>query len=171
DPADGKYQDWFELYNYGSNTVNLAGYFLTDTLLNKLQFRIPSGYTIGPRGYLLVCADNEPAQNSPGQSDLHVNFRLSKSGPISGLFTWRPTADQAPSTNSLGVRVTDDGAPPLSASTSFSVVVLPLPRISSLGVSGGNLHLVWQSVLGKTYRVQYTGDLATGLWYNLGSVL
>jgi hypothetical protein len=276
DPADGKYQDWFELYNYGSNTVDLAGYFLTDTLINKLQFRIPPGYTIGPRGYLLVWADNEPTQNSPGQSDLHVNFRLSKSGavialfaadgtavdaitfpaqtnnvsqgrwpdgsgslyfmttptpraanvvdfpntapllasipdqiisagqllvltvtatdmdfpaqtltyaldagapigasinPITGLFTWRPTADQAPSTNSLSVRVTDDGAPPLSASTSCSVVVLPLPRISSLGVSGGNLHLVWQSVPGKTYRVQYTGDLATGLWYNLGSDL
>ena len=276
DPADGRYQDWFELYNYGSNTVNLVGYFLTDTLTNKFQFQIPPGYTIAPRGYLLVWADNEPVQNSPGQIDLHVNFKLSKSGeaiglfaadgtavdavtfpaqtdnvsqgrwpdgsgslyfmttptpraanvvnfpntppllasipdqivsegqllvltvtatdmdfpaqtlaysldagaplgasinPITGLFTWRPTADQAPSTNRLIVRVTDDGAPPLSASTSFSVAVLPLPRISSVRIVGGNLHLVWQSVPGKTYRVQYTEDLPTGLWNNLGSDL
>jgi hypothetical protein len=33
------------------------------------------------------------------------------------------------------------------------------------------LHLVWQSVSGKKYRVQYTEDLAAGLWNNLGSDL
>ncbi len=32
DPADGNYEDWFELYNAGTGTVDLSGYTLTDTL-------------------------------------------------------------------------------------------------------------------------------------------
>ena len=40
-----------------------------------------------------------------------------------GQFSWTPSAAQAPSTNALTVVVTDNGAPPLSASQSFTVVV------------------------------------------------
>lgn len=43
--------------------------------------------------------------------------------PLSGAFTWRPSAAQGPSTNLITLRVTDDGAPPLSASRTFAVVV------------------------------------------------
>ena len=88
DPATtpGKFDDWFELYNPGPNTANLAGYFLTDTLANKFQYQIPPGYTISPAGYLLVWADNEPNHNSTNRSDLHVNFQLNKSGEAIGLF-------------------------------------------------------------------------------------
>src|SRR5205814_1449754 len=42
-----------------------------------------------------------------------------------GLFTWTPTQIQAPSTNPIVVRVTDDGVPPLSATQSFTVFVTP----------------------------------------------
>ncbi len=42
-----------------------------------------------------------------------------------GLFTWTPTTGQANTTNSFIVVVTDNGTPPLSASNSFSVTVLP----------------------------------------------
>ena len=87
DPADNNYEDWFELYNPGSNAVSLAGYYLTGTLTNKFKFEIPSGYSIAPHGYLLVWADSESAQNAVANGDLHVNFKLSKSGEAIGLFT------------------------------------------------------------------------------------
>ncbi len=87
DPADGNFEDWFELYNPGSNTVSLGGYFLTDELTNKFKFQIPPGVTIPPFGYLLVWADNETAQNAINTGDLHVNFSLAKSGDSIGLFT------------------------------------------------------------------------------------
>jgi hypothetical protein len=87
DPADGNYEDWFELYNGGSNAVSLAGYYLTDTLTNKFKFEIPSGFMIPPHGYLLVWADSESSQNALATGDLHVNFGLSKSGEAIGLFT------------------------------------------------------------------------------------
>jgi CARDB/Immunoglobulin I-set domain len=43
--------------------------------------------------------------------------------PASGVFRWRPTAAQAPSTNLIGVIVTDNGVPPLSATQHFTVTV------------------------------------------------
>ena len=41
----------------------------------------------------------------------------------SGLFTWTPTAVQAPSTNLITLTATDSGTPALSATQSFTVVV------------------------------------------------
>jgi len=46
--------------------------------------------------------------------------------PATGLFQWRPTATQAPSTNLISVVVTDNGVPPLSATQQFTVVVRPV---------------------------------------------
>ena len=39
-----------------------------------------------------------------------------------GWITWTPDANQVPTTNNVTVRVTDSGAPALSASRSFPVV-------------------------------------------------
>src|SRR5437667_6868748 len=43
--------------------------------------------------------------------------------PSSGVLTWTPTEAQGPSTNLITVRVTDNGAPQLSDTKSFTVVV------------------------------------------------
>jgi hypothetical protein len=83
DPVTEKYSDWFELYNYGTNTANLAGYYLTDDLTNKFKVEIPAGYTIPPHGFLLVWADSKQTNGTP---DLHVNFKLSKNGESIGLY-------------------------------------------------------------------------------------
>ncbi|HYG33617.1 MAG TPA: lamin tail domain-containing protein, partial [Clostridia bacterium] len=82
-PLTGKYSDWFELYNYGTNTAYLGGYYLTDNLTNQFQFQIPPGYSIPPGGYLLVWADGRITNGTP---DLHIDFKLSKSGESLGLF-------------------------------------------------------------------------------------
>jgi len=83
DPISGKYSDWFELYNFGSNTVDLAGYYLSDSLTNRFKSQIPSGYTIPPHGFLLVWADN---QTPTGSGDFHASFKLSKNGESIGLY-------------------------------------------------------------------------------------
>jgi hypothetical protein len=83
-PADGnKADDWFELYNYSTNAVSLAGCYLTDDLAVPLKFAIPAGYSIPPRGFLLVWADK---LNPAGSPTLHVNFKLAKGGAGIGLF-------------------------------------------------------------------------------------
>ena len=87
DPADGHFDDWFEIYNAGANTVDLTGYTLTDDLTNITQYVIPPGYTVAPGGFLLVWADNDTKQNSPTNADLHVNFKLALAGEQLGLFS------------------------------------------------------------------------------------
>lgn len=86
DPADGQFEDWFELYNSGTNTVDLSGFYLSDSIGNTTLFQIPPGYQIPPGGFRLIWADSEPAQNAPG-ADLHVNFSLKTDGEEIALFT------------------------------------------------------------------------------------
>jgi hypothetical protein len=72
-------------------------------------------------------------------------------GPATGLFTWTPTAAQTPSTNAFTVRVTDNGAPPLSATRSFTVFVVGPPRISGITPpNGGILALTLQAIAGRS---------------------
>ena len=86
DPAGSllspEYDDWIEIYNASTNTIDLGGYYLTDNLGNKTQYRVPSNgqYVIQPGGFLLVWADNQTNQNSAEQTDLHVNFQLARTG-------------------------------------------------------------------------------------------
>jgi hypothetical protein len=46
-----------------------------------------------------------------------------------GVFTWTPTAAQAPGTNTISVVVQDSGQPQMSATNSFRVVVLQPPAL------------------------------------------
>jgi hypothetical protein len=54
----------------------------------------------------------------------------------SGLFTWTPAEDQAPATNSISVRVTDNGSPARSATNTFTAIaneVNSAPSINPIG--------------------------------------
>ena len=84
DPADGQYEDWFELYNAGTGAVDLSGYTLTDTLGTPGMWIVSNGVTVPGGGFLVVWADGEPQQNSNG---VHSSFKLSKDGEAIGLFT------------------------------------------------------------------------------------
>jgi photosystem II stability/assembly factor-like uncharacterized protein len=51
-----------------------------------------------------------------------------------------------------------------------SVTVVPQPEISSVTMSANNVVLVWTSLVGVGYQVQYTTDLTTPVtWTDLGS--
>ncbi len=91
DPADDDFDDWFEIFNPGSNSVDIAGYFLTDSITNKFQYRITTNgpHIIPSGGHLLVWADDETAQNMAGstpRADLHVNFQLRQTGEAIYMF-------------------------------------------------------------------------------------
>ena len=88
DPADMAQDDWFELFNAGPQTLDLSGYYLTDTFGQPTKYRVPTNgqYRIAPRGFLLVFADNQTAQNTAARSNLHTNFKLSSSPGFIGLY-------------------------------------------------------------------------------------
>ncbi|MCX8157923.1 MAG: lamin tail domain-containing protein [Verrucomicrobiae bacterium] len=272
DPVDGDYEDWFELYNPGTQAVDLADCYLTDTLTNRFKYRITTNgaHLIPPQGYLLVWADEETAQNTDAQgrprADLHVNFKLSAAGEAIGLyaadgtaidtvefgvqtndvsmgrlpdggpelvfmpgsasprgpnwvrggnlapvvvpvanrtvfvgqtlgmllsasdpdgptqtlrfslepgapsgaqvtadgyFSWLPTLEGL---YVIAVRVTDNGQPPLSATTSFLVEVLPRPVLGKVGLQNGCLDISWPSRPGLVYVLDYKERLDAPAW-------
>lgn len=72
---NGQFEDWFELYNTTSSTINLTGLYVTDNALNLTKWQIPINTTIPANGYLGVWADN-----NLDQSGLHAAFKLGASG-------------------------------------------------------------------------------------------
>ncbi len=81
----GEYEDWIELYNAGSDPVDMAGVYLSDSIPATKPWRIPKGYPdltmIMPGDYLVVYADNQIEQGI-----LHAGFRLSGLGEEVALF-------------------------------------------------------------------------------------
>ena len=72
---DGEYDDWIELYNNGSSSIDLGGYYLSDDSTDITQWQFPTGTVIAANDYLIVWADNDE-----NQTGLHANFKLSASG-------------------------------------------------------------------------------------------
>ena len=54
----GEREDWIELYNAGTQTVDLAGYYLSDFVGNSDKWPFPAGITIDPGEHLLVFASD-----------------------------------------------------------------------------------------------------------------
>ena len=119
--------------------------------------------------------------NSATDPDIPTNtltFSLNSSvtgagiNPTNGVFTWMPDSSFANTTNTFTVTVTDDdpwaaNAQHLSDVKSFTVAVVPQPVLSSSIMSGGGLTLTWGAISGKTYRVQYSTNLAGTNWQDL----
>ena len=165
DPADGNGDDWFEIYNPTASPADLSGWTLTD--FSTTPFTVPSGWSIPAGGFLLVWADNEPAQNpgtpAPG-SALHVNFKLSNGGEsiqlsapdsrVIDLVTFGPQH-----ANQSEGRVPDGGA-------TITGLTLPTPKFANaltlitplaLGPSGATLRFT--TTPGLRYTLQWSADL------------
>jgi spore coat protein CotH len=82
DPAEpGAFEDWFEIYNPGTATVDMGGMFMTDNMANPTKWRVPQGVTISPGGYLVFWADADPTQGN-----LHTDFQLDSDGEELALY-------------------------------------------------------------------------------------
>ena len=80
----GIHSDWFEIYNSGEDTLNLAGLYLSDdpnelgkSLITSLY---PDSTTILPKGFIRFWADN-----AIYRGPLHADFKLSNTEPT-GLY-------------------------------------------------------------------------------------
>lgn len=81
DDEDGDSSDWIELFNGGTNTVNLAGWYLTDTTARP-GWRFPAT-NVPPNEFLVVFASGKD-RRVPG-APLHTDFRLNDSGEYLAL--------------------------------------------------------------------------------------
>ena len=88
--------------------------------------------------------------------------------PNTGQFFWLPPSPPPTEPIWITVRVTDNGTPPLSVTQTFAVQISPAPVVFNLGrLPDGQLGFSISVIPGKTYRLEYTDDLAGGLWQPL----
>jgi hypothetical protein len=84
-------------------------------------------------------------------------------GSDTGWITWQPTELQAPATNTVVVRVTDDGAPALSDSRHLVVVVHAIRRdlvLTGHTAANGQFQLTLTGgVFGDVLEVQASSNL------------
>ncbi len=132
DPADGAYDDWFELYNPGTNRIDLGGYYLTDDLTDPFKFEVPNNgqYTIDPGGYLLVWADGDSGQNTTNRPDLHADFSLGRNGESIGIYGSDGVALDAVTFGEQTMDVSEGRYP--DASAGIYVMESPTPRAPNL---------------------------------------
>jgi hypothetical protein len=80
-----EFDDWIEIYNAGSTSVQLGGMYVSDDRNNPFKYRIPDNQpslTLIPAGgHLVIWADN-----SPEQGPLHTTFALNNAGEDVALF-------------------------------------------------------------------------------------
>ncbi|MBI5470802.1 MAG: lamin tail domain-containing protein [Ignavibacteriae bacterium] len=130
DPA-GEAEDWIELFNNTSDTLNLNSAYLSDDAAQPAKWQFPAGTTINPHGYLIVWADEDS-----GQAGLHANFKLSANGEhlrlsnfdlsvVDSLTFGLQTANRSMARIPNGTGSFVQGRPTFNANNGSSVVINP----------------------------------------------
>ncbi len=76
----GQFEDWIEIYNYGTTPVPLGGMFLSDESDRRRLWTLPE-FTLGVGDYLIVWTDSDI-----GQGAFHASFKLASAGEYIGLY-------------------------------------------------------------------------------------
>jgi hypothetical protein len=77
----GQRVPWLELYNPTGQSLDLTGYYLSNSTLTRTMWQFPSATVVPAGGYLLVWLDAAPTQGP-----LHANFTISGLGQAISMF-------------------------------------------------------------------------------------
>lgn len=151
---DGDASDWLELYNAGTQAVNLSGYTITDNAGQPAQWVFPE-ITLAPASYLLVWASGK---NRPDPAHLHTNFKLGGSGEFLGLFD--PTGAVVDSLT-FGAQTTDVSYGRLpDGSVTLVFMQTPTPAAANRGDAPPVINLIFSQPQG-VYQGSVTVALST----------
>lgn len=79
----GTTEDWIEILNTGTTTLDLGGWRLTDNPGDLAKWTFPPGTNLGAGQFLIVYASGDNAPDVNG--NLHTNFKLSAGGEYLAL--------------------------------------------------------------------------------------
>jgi hypothetical protein len=81
----------------------------------------------------------------------------------SGVFTWRPAIAQSPSTQTVAVVVSDNGAPNMSATQGFTATVMQpvVPALNALSITNGKFGFWVNGDTGPDYTIQVSTNLTS----------
>lgn len=75
--ASGEYNDYIEIYNAGSDTIDLTGFALSDNPDNAGKWRFPE-MSIAPGEYVVVFASGKGMDSTNTEAgEIHTSFRIS----------------------------------------------------------------------------------------------
>ena len=89
--------------------------------------------------------------------------------PATGRFSWTPTVQQAGGPYPVRIDVSDNGVPPLSASRTYQIKVLPSGStaiIVTIFRRDNQVEIAWPARPGRTYQVQFK-DRLDAAWNTL----
>ena len=79
----GTSDDWIEILNTGTSTLDLGGWHLTDDASNLTKWTFPAATSVAAGGFLIVYASADDTPDANG--NLHTNFRLAAGGEYLAL--------------------------------------------------------------------------------------
>ena len=80
---EGDFPDWIELYNPGSEALNLLNYAISDDYVDTDPWVLPD-IELPPNGYIVIFASGKDLINS---AEFHTHFKISSEGEEIYLFT------------------------------------------------------------------------------------
>ena len=96
-----EYEDWVEIFNYGTEGIYLGDKYLSDKTDNPTKWRFPD-ISIQAGEYILIWADEDG-----NQGDLHANFKLGAGGEFIGIFDTDSTGNALIDGLEFGAQETD----------------------------------------------------------------
>jgi uncharacterized repeat protein (TIGR01451 family) len=169
-------------YHFGSATITVTvsdglaststNFLLTIRSVNHPPILSPIADRTLHAGSLLTVTNSASDPDIPPNN---LTFSLDPGAPpaatinsTNGLLLW-PTADtDANTTNTIAVRVTDDGTPALSDAKSFIATVVSRPAFLSITLVSNAISLTWNSIAGQGYRLQRSDILPPTNWQSSG---
>ena len=101
--GDLETEDWIEIHNQGDQSIDLAGWHLTDDPTRLTQWTFPTE-SLNEDQYLVVFASGKGGRDLPAsrdlQGNLHTNFKLNADGDYLALV--RPDGNTLVSEFNLG---------------------------------------------------------------------
>lgn len=91
-----KTEDWIELYNSGSTSVDLTGWHLSDKESKPEKWDIPAGVVIGANDHIVfLCSGRDQVfkRNTNSPSEYHTNFKLSQTKGDETLILSTPSGE------------------------------------------------------------------------------
>lgn len=77
---NGHAYDWVELYNSGSSTVDLSGFFLSDSERKPEKWSFPDGTKLKAGDYLTVFCTGDSTLSKGKNQTFYADFKISSSG-------------------------------------------------------------------------------------------
>lgn len=124
----GKYEDWVELYNPGSSSVDLGGWFLSDNDSKPQKWEIPVGISIPANGYLVFWCSGRDTVMING---MHTSFKLTQTKGTETLVLTQADGNIVNSID-LGITLLDHSqARETDGSNVWKIVTNPTPGTSN----------------------------------------